>query len=81
MLHRPRPEYLWKELFGRNRIDDKFLYVTDGGHYENLGLVELPRRGCGTIYCFDACGGLYQQGARRCDRTRPLPSSNVLINM
>ena len=57
MRHRPRPQYLWKELFGRNRLDDKFLYVTDGGHYENLGLVELLRRGCRTIYCFDAGGG------------------------
>jgi hypothetical protein len=57
LRHRPRPQYLWKELFGRNRIEDKFLYVTDGGHYENLGLVELVRRGCGTIYCFDAGGG------------------------
>jgi Patatin-like phospholipase len=55
--HRPRPEYLWKELFGRNRLEDKFLYVTDGGHYENLGLLELLRRGCRTIYCFDAGGG------------------------
>ncbi len=57
LRHRPRPEYLWKELWGRNRLDDKFLYVTDGGHYENLGLVELLRRGCRTIYCFDAGGG------------------------
>jgi hypothetical protein len=57
LWHRPRPEYLWKELFGRNRLDDKFLYVTDGGHYENLGLVELLRRGCRTVYCFDAGGG------------------------
>lgn len=56
-LQRPRPHYLWKELFGRNRLEDKFLYVTDGGHYENLGLVELLRRGCRTIYCFDAGGG------------------------
>ena len=55
--HRPRPQYLWKELLGRNRLEDKFLYVTDGGHYENLGLVELLRRGCRTIYCFDAGGG------------------------
>lgn len=57
LRHRPRPQYLWKELFGRNRLEDKFLYVTDGGHYENLGLVELLRRGCGTVYCFDAGGG------------------------
>jgi hypothetical protein len=55
--HRPRPQYLWKELFGRNRLGDKFLYVTDGGHYENLGLVELLRRGCRRVYCFDAGGG------------------------
>jgi hypothetical protein len=54
---RPRPHYLLKEMLGRNRLGDKFLYVTDGGHYENLGLVELLRRGCRTIYCFDAGGG------------------------
>jgi hypothetical protein len=54
---RPGPLYLVKELFGRNSINDKFLYVTDGGHYENLGLVELLRRGCTSVYCFDASGG------------------------
>ncbi|MGH2805725.1 MAG: patatin-like phospholipase family protein [Actinomycetota bacterium] len=52
----PRPVYLVKELLGWNKLDDKFLYVTDGGHYENLGLIELLRRGCTTIYCFDASG-------------------------
>ena len=54
---RPRPSYLFKELLGMNRIGDRYLYVTDGGHYENLGLVELLRRGCREIYCFDASGG------------------------
>jgi hypothetical protein len=53
---RARPSYLIRELFGRNRVDSKYLYVTDGGHYENLGLVELLRRGCTQIYCFDASG-------------------------
>ena len=53
----PRPLHLLLELLGRNRIDAKYLYVTDGGHYENLGLVELLRRGCTQIYCFDASGG------------------------
>jgi hypothetical protein len=58
LLHtRPRPIYLVKELFGRNRVDDRYLFVTDGGHYENLGLVELLRRGCTQIYCIDASGG------------------------
>lgn len=51
---RPRPSYLIRELIGRNRVDSKYLFVTDGGHYENLGLVELLRRGCTEIYCFDA---------------------------
>ena len=54
---RPSPRYLLKELLGWNSVNDKFLYVSDGGHYENLGLVELLRRGCTRIYCFDASGG------------------------
>jgi hypothetical protein len=54
---RPTPRYLLKELLGWTSINDKFLYVTDGGHYENLGLVELLRRGCTQVYCFDASGG------------------------
>jgi hypothetical protein len=54
--NRPRLYYLAKELFGRNDLNDNYLYVTDGGHYENLGLVELLRRGCTQIYCFDASG-------------------------
>lgn len=53
----PRPSYLLRELLGRNRVDGRYLFVTDGGHYENLGLVELLRRGCTEIYCFDASGG------------------------
>ena len=56
-MPRPTPRYLLKELLGWNSINDKFLYVTDGGHYENLGLVELLRRGCTEIYCLDASGG------------------------
>lgn len=52
----PRATYLLKELLGRYSVDDRFLYVTDGGHWENLGLVELLRRGCGDVLCFDAAG-------------------------
>jgi hypothetical protein len=54
---RPRPSYLVREMLGRNDVTAKHLYVTDGGHYENLGLVELLRRGCTDVYCFDASGG------------------------
>jgi hypothetical protein len=53
---RPRPFYLLCELLGLNRVNAKYLYVSDGGHYENLGLVELLRRGCTEIYCLDASG-------------------------
>jgi hypothetical protein len=52
-----RPHYLVKELLGRTSVRDRFVYVTDGGHFENLGLVELLRRGCTDIFCFDASGG------------------------
>jgi hypothetical protein len=51
-----RPTYLLRELIGRNNLRRKFLYVSDGGHYENLGLVELLRRGCTTVYVIDASG-------------------------
>jgi hypothetical protein len=54
---RPRPHYLLFELLGINSLESPYLYVTDGGHYENLGLVELLRRGCTRIYCFDASSG------------------------
>ena len=33
-----------------------YLYVSDGGHWENLGLVELLRRGCTRIVCINAGG-------------------------
>jgi hypothetical protein len=51
---RPRPHYLLRELLGLNQLNLPFLYVTDGGHYENLGAMELLRRGCTEVYCFDA---------------------------
>jgi hypothetical protein len=52
----PRPGYLVREMLGLNSIDARYLFVTDGGHYENLGLVELLRRRCRTIWCVDAAG-------------------------
>ena len=51
------PTYLFNEMFNHHQVDDKFIYISDGGHFENLGLVELLRRGCTQIYCFDASGG------------------------
>ncbi|MEU7058060.1 hypothetical protein [Streptomyces sp. NPDC046197] len=51
-----RLPYLLREVFGRYPIDDRLLLVTDGGHYENLGLVELLRQGVRTAVCIDASG-------------------------
>lgn len=53
---RPGWPYLLRELFGRFRRQRPFLYVTDGGHWENLGLVELVRRRCDEIYVVSAAG-------------------------
>jgi hypothetical protein len=52
----PPAWYLLHELLGRHKLNHKYLYITDGGHYENLGLIELLRRGCTLIYCLDASG-------------------------
>ena len=53
---RRRLSYLVKEMFGVYDAEDLYLYVTDGGHWENLGLVELLRRNCREIVCVDASG-------------------------
>ncbi|MDQ3953287.1 MAG: hypothetical protein M3279_10060 [Actinomycetota bacterium] len=55
-LKRPRLGYLLKELLGIYDPDDPYVYVTDGGHWENLGLVELVRRRARWIFCVDASG-------------------------
>lgn len=51
---RPGWSYALREAFGLNSLRLPYVYVTDGGHFENLGLVELLRRGCTQIVCFDA---------------------------
>ena len=57
-LKRPRLNYLVKEILGVYDPDDPYVYVTDGGHWENLGLVELVRRRARWIFCVDASGDL-----------------------
>ena len=53
-----RLNYLLRELIGVHSADQPLLQVTDGGFYDNLGLIELFRRGCTRIYCVDASGEL-----------------------
>ena len=42
------------ELFGLSDADADFVYLSDGGHFENLGLYELVRRRCRLIVVVDA---------------------------
>jgi hypothetical protein len=46
--------YLVSELLGRANADDHYVYLSDGGHFENLGLYELVRRKVRFIICSDA---------------------------
>lgn len=45
--------YLLHEAFGLLRADSPKIYVTDGGHIENLGLYQLLRRRCKLIIVID----------------------------
>lgn len=45
---------LFKEAVGRTSLYDRRLYVTDGGHYDNLGLVEALRRRPARVIVIDA---------------------------
>ena len=55
---RRRLSYLAREIFGIHPSFGRLLLCTDGGHYDNLGLVEMLRRRCKRIYCIDASGAL-----------------------
>jgi hypothetical protein len=47
-------ERLWYELFGQTDATDPFIHLSDGGHFENLGVYELVRRRCRHIIAVDA---------------------------
>ncbi|MCH7624412.1 MAG: patatin-like phospholipase family protein [Chloroflexi bacterium] len=46
----------WKEMFGHASHEDAFVYLSDGGHFENLGIYELLRRRCKYIIAVDGTG-------------------------
>ncbi len=48
--------YFAREIFGIHSDQSRLLLCTDGGHYDNLGLVETLRHHPARIYCFDASG-------------------------
>jgi hypothetical protein len=46
--------YLIAELLGLVNDESAYVYLTDGGHFENMGLYELVRRRCMKILISDA---------------------------
>jgi len=46
--------YLLKELLASTTDQSKYVYLSDGGHFENLAVYELVRRRCGFIIASDA---------------------------
>lgn len=47
-----RPFFM--EMFGLTSETERWVYLTDGGHFENLGLYEMVRRRCRVIVVSDA---------------------------
>jgi hypothetical protein len=45
---------LTREVFGLSNEKSKYVYLSDGGHFENLGVYELVRRRCKFILVIDA---------------------------
>ena len=43
-----------RELAGDTSDDSRYIYLSDGGHFENLGLYEMVRRRCRLIVVSDA---------------------------
>jgi hypothetical protein len=55
---RPGPRYGWlqliRESLGFTSAEDDYVYISDGGHFDNLGAYELIRRRCKIVICCDA---------------------------
>ena len=61
----PRVGFYWllRELLGATTDDSDYVYLSDGGHFENLAIYELVRRRCMLIVACDAsCDGSYGLG-------------------
>lgn len=51
---RPLVWFWLKELFGMASAEDRFIYLTDGGHFDNSAIYELLKRRCKYILAIDA---------------------------
>ncbi len=61
----PSPRFglvaLLQELFGYSNERRRYVYLSDGGHFDNLGVYELVRRRCKLIVAVDATGDAERQ--------------------
>jgi hypothetical protein len=46
--------YLFSELLGLTNARSSYVYLSDGGHFENLGVYELVKRRCRLVVAVDA---------------------------
>lgn len=46
--------WLVRELLGSTTAASRYIYLSDGGHFENLGIYELVRRRCALIVAIDS---------------------------
>ena len=45
--------YTFRELFGLANANSEYVNLSDGGHFDNMGIYELVRRKCRYIICCD----------------------------
>ncbi len=55
-LWQPNLQLLWREVAGSNPENAAWIYLSDGGHYDNLGLVEALRTHPARVHIVDASG-------------------------
>lgn len=76
--------YLLREMFGWGMDENScYLHLSDGGHFENLGLYELARRKCRYIIVADAGADpewTFSDLARACERIRADFCAHMVIN-
>jgi hypothetical protein len=76
--------YLLFELFGTTTDVSKFVYLSDGAHFENLGIYELVRRECDFIIASDAgedVGYVFADLANAIRKCRTDLGAEIVLNL